>query len=282
MALDNFRRIVIDVDTANDYIPPVMLSGGDSNGRTLLVKLTDNGKAITSAAGITAKLAYVDGCGNSGYKTMTSVGSYETVAWECAAPGSVLKTDSAHLCVQFWQGSDVVCTRVFHASVDRNLVSLESGTTSGDAVKELYDTIANLNKTIEDANGTLDTAVSSANTKINEAVERADTSTKKANDAASTANENAGKASSAAEAATEAKRKANDAAASANSATETANASAKKADTAAQGANDAKTEALKAAEEARGSVSDDRKFYFKRVTDANGDTRPVIVDMTIG
>ena len=43
MALDNFRRITIDVDAANDYIPPVTLSGGDSNGRTLLVKLTDNG-----------------------------------------------------------------------------------------------------------------------------------------------------------------------------------------------------------------------------------------------
>lgn len=162
MALDNFRRIIIDVDTANDYIPPVMLSGGDSNGRTLLVKLTDNGKAITSAAGITAKLAYADGCGNSGYKTMTPASGYETAAWECAAPGSVLKTDSAHLCVQFWQGSDVVCTRVFHASVDRNLVSLESGTTSGDAVKELYDTIANLNQVINRANASASKADSSA------------------------------------------------------------------------------------------------------------------------
>lgn len=162
MALDNFRRITIDVDTANDYIPPVMLSGGDSNGRTLLVKLTDSGKAIASAAGITAKLAYADGCGNSGYKTMNSVGGYETAAWECAAPGSVLKTDSAHLCVQFWQGSDVVCTRVFHASVDRNLVSLESGTTSGDAVKELYDTIAKLNQVINRANASANKADSSA------------------------------------------------------------------------------------------------------------------------
>lgn len=162
MALDNFRRITIDVDTANDYIPPVMLSGGDSNGRTLLVKLTDNGKAITSSAGITAKLAYADGCGNGGYKTMTPVSGYETAAWECSAPGSVLKTDSAHLCVQFWQGSDVVCTRIFHASVDRNLVSLESGTTSGDAVKELYDTIANLNQVINRANASASKADSSA------------------------------------------------------------------------------------------------------------------------
>lgn len=191
MALDNFRRIVIDVDTANDYIPPVMLSGGDSNGRTLLVKLTDNGKAITSAAGITAKLAYADGCGNSGYKTMASVSGYETAAWECAAPGSVLKTDSAHLCVQFWQGSDVVCTRVFHASVDRNLVSLESGTTSGDAVKELYNMIANLNKVIDRANASAskaDSSAASANANAdaaNRAASAATAAAKQANAAAS-------------------------------------------------------------------------------------------------
>lgn len=190
MALDNFRRITINVDTANDYIPPVTLSGGDSNGRALLVKLTDNGKAITSAAGITAKLAYADGCGNSGYKTMTPVGGYETAAWECAAPGSVLKTDSAHLCVQFWQGSDVVCTRVFHASVDRNLVSLESGTTSSDAVKELYDTIANLNKVIDRANASASKADSSAAS--------ADANADSANRAASAANAAAKQASAAA------------------------------------------------------------------------------------
>lgn len=192
MALDNFRRITIDVDTANDYIPPVMLSGGDSNGRTLLVKLTDNGKAITSAAGITAKLAYADGCGDSGYKTMIPVSGYETAAWECAAPGSVLKTDSAHLCIQFWQGSDVVCTRVFHASVDRNLVSLESGTTSGDAVKELYDTIANLNKVIDRANASASRADSSAAS--------ADANADAANRAASAATDAAKQANAAASA----------------------------------------------------------------------------------
>ncbi len=190
MALDNFRRIIVDVNTANDYIPPVMLSGGDSNGRTLLVKLTDNGKAVTSASGITAKLAYVDGCGNSGYKTMRSVGGYETAAWECAAPGSVLKTDSAHLCVQFWQGSDVVCTRVFHASVDRNLVSLESGTTSGDAVKELYDTIASLNQVINRANASASNADSSSAS--------ADANADAANRAASAANAAAKQANAAA------------------------------------------------------------------------------------
>lgn len=43
----------------------------------------------------------------------------------------------------------------------------------------------------------------------------------------------------------------------------------------------AATDARKAAEEARGSVSADMKVYFKRVTDAQGNSWPVLVDMTV-
>ena len=185
MALDNFRRIVIGVDTANDYIAPVTLSAGDVNGRTLVVKLTDGGTAISSTAGIVAKLAYCDRGGEvSGFTTMTAVSGYGTAAWQCACPGSVLKTDCALLCIQFWQGSNVVCSRTFQASVDRSVVSLSSGSTSGDAVKELYDTIANLNKVIDRAN----TSAS-----------KADSSTNAANAAAASANAAAASANSAAQ-----------------------------------------------------------------------------------
>ena len=210
MALDNFRRITIDVDTANDYIAPIMLSSGDSNGRTLLVKLTDNGRSLTSADGIVARLAYDDKSGNSGFKTMDFVDGLETAAWECTPPSSILNGSYALLCIQFWQGADVVCTRVFRANVDRSLICLDPGTESGDAVKELYDAIANLNKTITDANNTLSAAVSSANTEVNAAIGRADASTEKATSAASAASENAGKAGSASDAATKAAERAND------------------------------------------------------------------------
>ncbi|WP_368164463.1 BppU family phage baseplate upper protein [Collinsella aerofaciens] len=44
---------------------------------------------------------------------------------------------------------------------------------------------------------------------------------------------------------------------------------------------DAAADARRAAEEARGSISADKSMYFKRITDKNGDTWPVIVDSTV-
>ena len=232
MALDNFRRITIDVDTANDYIAPIMLSSGDSNGRTLLVKLTDNGRSLTSADGVVARLAYDDKNGNSGFKTMDFVDGLETAAWECTAPSSILNGSHALLCIQFWQGADVVCTRVFRANVDRSLICLDPGTESGDAVKELYEAIASLNKTIIEANA---------------AIGRANASTEKATSAASTASENAGKARSAATAATNAAEQANAATSKANAAAASANDKAGAAATAASAASAAASKAEAAA-----------------------------------
>ena len=232
MALDNFRRITIDVDTANDYIAPIMLSSGDSNGRTLLVKLTDNGRSLTSADGIVARLAYDDKSGNSGFKTMDFVDGLETAAWECTPPSSILNGSYALLCIQFWQGADVVCTRVFRANVDRSLICLDPGTESGDAVKELYEAIASLNKTIIEANA---------------AIGRANASTEKATSAASTASENAGKARSAATAATNAAEQANAATSKANAAAASANDKAGAAATAASAASAAASKAEAAA-----------------------------------
>lgn len=240
MALDNFRRITIEVDTANDYIAPIMLSRGDSNGRTLLVKLTDNGRSLTSADGVVARLAYDDKNGNSGFKTMDFVDGLETAAWECTAPNSILNGSHALLCIQFWQGADVVCTRVFRANVDRSLICLDPGTESGDAVKELYEAIASLNKTIIEANA---------------AIGRANASTEKATSAASTASENAGKARSAATAATKAAEQANDVAGRAAAATSEAETAAASANDKAEAADSAASAASAAASKAEAAAA---------------------------
>lgn len=58
----------------------------------------------------------------------------------------------------------------------------------------------------------------------------------------------------------------------------------KSADSAATAIKDteaAAADARLAADEARGSISADKSMYFKRVTDKNGDTWPVIVDTTV-
>lgn len=58
----------------------------------------------------------------------------------------------------------------------------------------------------------------------------------------------------------------------------------KSADSAATAIKDteaAAADARLAADEARGSISADKSMYFKRITDENGDTWPVIVDTTV-
>lgn len=147
MALDSFRRIVIDIDTANDYIAPIILSRGDVNGRTLVVKLTDNGKPVTNTDGLVVKLAYKSAGQTSGWvKTMTKVGGYDTAAWSCSAPGSVLSSEYAIMCIQICQGSDVVCSRTFRAAVDKPIINLNPGTDEGDAVKALQEMLASLDE----------------------------------------------------------------------------------------------------------------------------------------
>lgn len=61
-------------------------------------------------------------------------------------------------------------------------------------------------------------------------------------------------------------------------------AAGKSADSAAaaiEETKDAAADARLAADEARGSISADKSVYFKRITDENGDTWPVIVDTTV-
>ena len=147
MALDSFRRIVIEIDTANDYIAPIILSRGDVNGRTLVVKLTDNGNPVTNTDGLVVKLAYKSAGQTSGWvKTMTKVGGYDTAAWSCSAPGSVLSSEYAIMCIQICQGSDVVCSRTFRAAVDKPIINLSPGTDEGDAVKALQEILASLDE----------------------------------------------------------------------------------------------------------------------------------------
>ena len=101
---------------------------------------------------------------------------------------------------------------------------------------------------------------------------------KSATDAANTAT---GKANAATKSATDAASAANKAKTNAAAATDAANAATNAAKASKDSADQAAADARKAAEEARGSVSADRQFYFKRITDENGDTRPVLVDMTV-
>lgn len=182
MALDSFRRIVIEIDTANDYIAPIILSRGDVNGRTLVVKLTDNGKPVTNTDGLVVKLAYRSAGQTSGWvKTMTKVGGYDTAAWSCSAPGSVLRSEYATFAIQFCQGADVLCSRTFRASVDQSIINVSPETDEGDALKALQEILASLNEQQKK----FDTAEKKREQDFNTAVDKSKKATSAAEKAAS-------------------------------------------------------------------------------------------------
>lgn len=81
-------------------------------------------------------------------------------------------------------------------------------------------------------------------------------------------------ATASAEAADQSKRSADASAIAAGKSADSAAAAIKET-------KDAAADARLAADEARGSISADKSMYFKRITDENGDTWPVIVDTTV-
>lgn len=182
MTLDNFRRILIEIDTVNDYIAPIILSGGDINGRTIVVKLTDNGNPVLNVGSITAKLAYRAAGQSSGwFKTMDKVDGYGTAAWSCAAPGCVLRSEYATFAIQFCQGDDVLCSRTFRASVDQSIINVSPGTDEGDALKVLQKILASLNEQQEK----FDAAERKREQDFNTAVDKSKKATSAAEQAAS-------------------------------------------------------------------------------------------------
>lgn len=182
MALNNFRRIVIEIDTVNDYIAPIILSGGDINGRTIVVKLTDNGNPVLNVGSITARLAYrVAGQSSGWFKTMEKVDGYGTAAWSCAAPGSVLRSEYATFAIQFCQGTDVLCSRTFRASVDQSIINVSPETDEGDALKALQEILASLNE----QQTKFDTAEKKREQDFNAAVDKSKKATSAAEKAAS-------------------------------------------------------------------------------------------------
>lgn len=96
-------------------------------------------------------------------------------------------------------------------------------------------------------------------------------------DAEKTVGDAVKRSDSAADRATQAASSANTAKANADAATDAAKAATTAANESKNSADEAAADARKAADEARGSM----KIYFKRVTDAQGNSRPVLVDMTV-
>ncbi|QPK80826.1 hypothetical protein G7Y41_07130 [Schaalia sp. ZJ405] len=150
MALDVFRTIDVEISTANDYVPPIRLSGGDHNGRYLRVKLW-NGSSPAQSTGLTARLLFNPCDGSSGgYVTMTAVSGQETACWQAPIPTEALTGTSARLAVQIVQGQDLLCTRVIEASIDSPIIRTDAQP-ARNALSEFFDAVDRVGNVTENA-----------------------------------------------------------------------------------------------------------------------------------
>lgn len=214
-ALDSFREAAgkaIRLDLANDYIADVRLNGGDVNGRTITVELTDNGDLIAADADVTCALAYNTSPGSDlgDRVAMSPVSGAATATFRAAVPRkALLKPGRILLGIEIDAGGNRTCSRNFYGLVERAVFDAASP----DAEDELG-RIEQLMLNAEKATGIANAAAIAAN----EAADKANSSASSATAAASNASDKADAAGAAATAANAAAGKANDAASRAASA----------------------------------------------------------------
>lgn len=266
----NNQTIELDIDKRGCGNNCIRIAQGENGGTTIKALVFDNGGEF-SLAGYTAYLVarlpdrihYYKGTATVSGNTVTHVCEESKLA---CVPGY---TDEAYF--EFTNGSHTVQTERFALDIMRDAREGNTPAQSWDNAVEALEKRAETAVTKgEQAVTDSGKALNNANSAVNickSATDAANIATSKANDATKSATD-------AASAANTAKTNADTATDAAIAATNAANASKDSADLAA-------ADARKAAEEARGSVSSDMKIYFKRVADAQGNSWPVLVDMTI-
>lgn len=266
----NNQTIELDIDKRGCGNNCIRIAQGENGGTTIKALVFDNGGEF-ALAGYTAYLVarlpdrihYYRGTATVSGNTVTHVCEESKLA---CVPGY---TDEAYF--EFSNGSHTVQTERFALDIMRDAREGNTPAKSWDNAVEA------LEKRAETAVIKGEQAVTDAGKALNNA-NAAVNICKSATDAANTATS---KANAASKSATDAASAANTAKTNADTATDAAIAATNAANASKDGADLAAADARKAAEEARGSVSSDMKIYFKRVTDAQGNSWPVLVDMTI-
>ncbi|WP_432316074.1 BppU family phage baseplate upper protein [Collinsella aerofaciens] len=266
----NNQTIELDIDKRGCGNNCIRIAQGENGGTTIKALVFDNGGEF-ALAGYTAYLVarlpdrihYYKGTATVSGNTVTHVCEESKLA---CVPGY---TDEAYF--EFTNGSHSVQTERFALDIMRDAREGNTPAKSWDNAVEALEKRAETAVTKgEQAVIDAGKALNNANTAVNIC--------KSATDAANTATS---KANAATKSATDAASAANTAKANADTATNAANTATSAANASKDGADLAAADARKAAEEARGAVSSDMKIYFKRVTDAQGNSWPVLVDMTI-
>jgi hypothetical protein len=266
----NVQTIELDVNKRGCGNNCIRIAQGEGGGTTIKALIYDNGGEL-SLSGYSAflvarlpdRIHYYRGSATVSGNAITYVCDESKLA---SVPGY---TDEAYF--EIVKDDFLAQTERFALDILR---SAKEGQKPAQSWDNAIDDLINRGEAAVSKAGKAATDATAAVGNANAAVNICKSATEAANTAASKANAATRSATDAATAANTAKANADAATDAAKSATNAANASKDSADEAAK-------DARKAAEEARGSVSADRQFYFKRITDENGDTRPVLVDMTV-
>ena len=257
--LQDYRRIVLECDFVNDWVPPIIASTGDLNGRLLVAKVTNNGSVVAPSEKLHAQLLVNPKPNDDGYfgdyVRMEPVSGYETAAFSCAIPyGAVSKPGRTRMGVAFLADNDdgtqdIICTRPFNVEVEKGVLRVDSDSAIGDFeenVRKAEQAASNAAQSAEDAAGSAAAAASSASS----AAESAERASSSAGEAATSASNASRSETAAAGSASQAESSANAASASATAAKQSQDAAAESARSAAQSAKTASN----AATEARNAV----------------------------
>ncbi len=275
------HTVTLDMRKQPGHVPPrLTMRRGESQTQKITATLTDGGAAYTPTYQ-SARLCLLHADGTWARCAATVSGSTVTATLTSDMLNGVGRCRLAYF--EFYSSNGYSET-----TENIELVILSNVDTSGEAAKDYSDEmdalykkmagylaivqmnenlrVSNENKRVSNETARVSsekTRVSNESTRVSsEAARKEAETTREANETARVKAETKRETDSAA-----AVSKANTAANSASEATDAANAAA--------------ADAHKAADEARGAVSPDMKIYFKRVTDAQGNSRPVLVDMTV-
>ena len=257
--LQDYRRIVLDCDFVNNWVPPIIASTGDLNGRIIVAKVTNNGSVVAPSEKLHAQLLVNPKPNDDGYfgdyVSMEPVSGFETAAFSCAIPyGAVSKPGRTRMGVAFLVDNDdgtqdIICTRPFNVEVEQGVLRVDSDSAIGDFeanVRKAEQAAANAAESADDAAGSASAAASSASS----AADSADSASGSAEQAATSAGNASRSESAAAGSASQAGSSANAASSSATAAKKSQDAAAESASSAAESAETASN----AATEARNAV----------------------------
>lgn len=254
--LQDYRRIVLDCDFVNDWVPPIIASTGDLNGRIIVAKVTNNGSVVAPSEKLHAQLLVNPKPNDEGYfgdyVRMEPVSGYETAAFSCAIPyGAVSKPGRTRMGVAFLADNDdgtqdIICTRPFNVEVEQGVLRVDSDSAIGDFeenVRKAEQAAANAAESAEDAAWSASAADSSASSAANSAKSAAGSAEQAATSAGNASKSEtaaAGSASAAESSADAASGSATAAKQSQNAAAESASSAAESAETASNAASEAR------------------------------------------